>query len=353
MEGTMIDRKHQLYSLTGKTFQAPLYVNADGDLKTCAAENIPLVHWPDGSWCFEANRYIRQQFERGLSRHSRGGSLATFASQICHLLRYCWRVRTDPIALSDNQFCSFVGELISERDPRHPEMRARNNNSVIDIGRRCLSFLHSVGIHQGDINLVSPTGRIRATLKQYERPSSGGRFSKPSRPISYWDHTALPQPDPVTRRSPIAKEYVDALRKAAINIAHDLLAIANNRTPRHVTLHTRDRRLVVILLLETTGARRGEIALITVESVLAAQQMEFPMLRIPTLKKGKDKPPYRYVPIARHDLKVLADYIEFSRRPLIRKLLKGKSDHGFLLFNGMNGDALKEETITGEIKELA
>jgi integrase len=346
----MNQRSPQLHTLSGKTFRAPLYSDHEGRVVSCEADGVPLVTWPDGSWCHEGNRFIREAFEKARSRNGRGGSLAIFAGQISHLLRFCWRLRVHPLRLSDNEFFQFIQEITDEESLVYLGEPARNSNTVIDIGRRCISFLDCVGRHYGEDDFVSATGRIRASKRVALVPSRGK--GKAPRRVVYWHHPALPQADPKSTRAPVAKECIDKLRSAAITVAHESsLKVGPKPSPRYVTLHRRDRRLTSILLLECTGARRGEIVLIQVKAVLDADRMEHPMLKVPTLKKRKRRAPYRYIPISKADVRLLLDYIEYSRNPLLRKL--GVPDHGVLLVGSRDGQPLQANSITNDLRLLA
>ena len=341
-------RSRQLYSLTSASFEAPAYLTPAGELKTHPAENVPLLQWPSGQWCVEANRYIRELYERGLSRRDAGGSLATIASQISHLLRFCWASAVDPISLNDNQFRAFVGALVSEKTSTG--RRVRTNNTVIDIGRRALDFLHSVGAHAGDTAFVSKQGSIYAERR--EMPPSANRFYRSTgRLAMYWHHDSFPVGDSRASRGPIAKRCIAALRKAAITWARSVVDQVAGKSPDYAHFYTRDRRVVMLLLLEITGGRRREVGGITVASVYDARAMAQPMLRIPSIKKRGGKVGSRLIPISAHDLQVLLDYVEYSRRPLLRKL-KAK-EHGLLLVSSRTGASLSHKTITNEIKTLA
>jgi integrase len=77
------------------------------------------------------------------------------------------------------------------------------------------------------------------------------------------------------------------------------------------------------------------------------------MLLVPTLKKRGGQAMYRYLPISRADIAFILQYAEIHRRPIIRRKLKGKSDHGILLVNGVTGGPLQPNSITQEIRQLA
>ncbi|MEW5965797.1 MAG: site-specific integrase [Thermodesulfobacteriota bacterium] len=332
-------RKRQLYTLSEQCFAAPSFVDHAGRLHSRPASDLPLMIWPDGSWCSPANTFMRELFEKGLSRRNRGGSLAVAAANLTHLLRYCWGRRTDPRDLTDNQFREFISRLIEEPRSKQPDQKTRDANSVITIGRTCMQFLDSVGRHMGDNTLIGPDGRIRAQVKQHQVKIAGRGPGHSTKTIHYWDHPALPKPNTKRKRPPIPTAAIEDMRKAVAAIS--------------TTSHLRMRRHTTLKLLEITGARRGEIAGITVESVQNASRMEIPMLLVPTLKKRGGQAMYRYLPISRADIAFILQYAEIHRRPIIRRKLKGKSDHGILLVNGVTGGPLQPNSITQEIRQLA
>src|SRR5690242_9026924 len=105
MQPNDVDRaRRQLYILSASTFRSPNYVASDGEIVTQSADSVPLMRWPNGSWCHPANAFIRALYERGLSRRNKGGSLSIAACNISHLLRYCWSHRLDLVDLDDNDF---------------------------------------------------------------------------------------------------------------------------------------------------------------------------------------------------------------------------------------------------------
>lgn len=303
------------------------------------AESIPFLRWPDGSWCLPGNLYMLELFRRGLSRKNGGGTLFTYATNISHLLRYCWRHRVDPIDLTDDQFTQFILKLSAEKRRRRPEVDARNANSVIAIGRNCLDFLNSVGRHSCDDSFIGPQGRIQCEQKEFvvrtSRPGKGGA------PVvqKYWYHRALPPPDPKKKRLPIGSDLIDRLRAAV--------------EPSSKSTHRRKRRYIMIKLLEISGGRRAEIAALTVAAIRKAAGMEAPMLLIPTFKKRGGKGASRLIPIHPHDVRAIMDYIDVNRARVVRKTCGLSNDHGYLLISGRTGRPLKAATITKEIRLLA
>lgn len=324
----------QLYALSHSDYELPNYVDGDGRLHTRPADGFPLMIWPDGSWCHPANTFMRELLEKGLSRRNRGGSLGVAAAHISHLIRYCWRRRCDFVDLTDNQFSEFITDLQRQKRAHDPSQNQRDANSVIAIGRTCLALLECTSRHWGDDRLLGPQGRIRA--KQLQQTVKLGGGPRPStRTVAYWDHPSFPNPDPLKKRMPIATANIEDMRKSVFSVS--------------TTAHQRARRHTILKLLEVTGARRGEIALMKAESVKHAERMEHPMLKIPTLKKRGEALRYRYVPISRADLSFIAQYTDIHRRSVVRRSLKRNHDHGFLLVSGRTGEPLAAGTITQEI----
>lgn len=328
----------QLYALSQKSYRFPNYVDGDSRLHTRPADGFPLMIWPDGSWCHPANTFMRELLEKGFSRRNRGGSLGVAAAHISHLIRYCWRRRCDLVDLTDNQFSEFIIGLQSQNRVRDPSQNQRDANSVIAIGRTCLALLECTARHAVDEGLLGPQGRIRAKRLQHTIKIGGGPQSS-TKTVTYWDHSSFPNPDPLRKRIPIATANIEDMRKAVYSVS--------------TTAHQRARRHTVLKLLEVTGARRGEIALIKTESLVRAETMEHPVLKIPTLKKRGETLKYRYVPISRADLSFISQYADVHRRSVVRRTLKGNHDHGVLLVNGRTGEPLEAGTITQEVRLLA
>ena len=98
----------------------------------------------------------------------------------------------------------------------------------------------------------------------------------------------------------------------------------------------------MLLLLEATGARRTEVAYLTVDDVLAASKMKKPMLRIRTVKRSADEEDYRLLPISRTDIERLATFIRINRAAVIRKICGSSNDDGRLLISGaLNGRVIQ------------
>ena len=331
--------KRKLYTLTDSGFTLPLYIDEQSKVHDVLASNIPMLTWPDGSWCLPANLYMLELFSRGLSRKNRGGTLLSYATNISHLIRFCYSINLSFIDINDAQFSRFVTKLTKERKLGNPQQPERNSNSVIEIGRRSLEFLACVARLHNDKDFLGESGRIIAVQKEVLIYPSG--IKRRSRPLirKCWHHWSFPMPDPKKTRLPISTENIKKLRAAIVNSSN--------------TIYQRKRRFVMLKLLEITGGRRSEIAALTVESVIRATQMPEPRLTLLTAKRRGGRDEYREIPIAKHDLVFLVEFIEKNRRRIVRNTCGLEKDDGYVLVSETTGFRLRPNTITQEIAYLA
>lgn len=309
--------------------------HAHGNTITKDGSGLPFCCWPDGTPNNVANLYMLALRDRpgrggnGLSRHGgKGGSIGEYASKISPLIRYCFRYRTDFIALTDQQFSDFIAELRQERSINDPTISKRTETTLLAIGRICLDFLQFVGRLHGEDTFVSDNGSIRATMKTFTIITRSGRTIK----RSYLHHHSLHVSGRRYRtRDPIPSEHIMLLRDSANKI--------------HPSRHLQLRRNLMISLLEHTGARRSEVIEITVSDIRNAMKMSIPMLRLRTLKRGTYSE--RFIPISRVILNEAKKYIEFARRKSLHNI--NNKDHDRLFVQEKTGKPLGAGSITNEM----
>jgi site-specific recombinase XerD len=115
----------------------------------------------------------------------------------------------------------------------------------------------------------------------------------------------------------------------------------------------RCRKELMIASFEQTGARVGEIDLITVKDVEVAScdKGSAPMLRVTTLKK-RDRDHTRLIPVPRVFIQQAMKYIQRYRRRIIRKTIGSANDHGYLFVCHVKGTKLASGTLANEISDL-
>lgn len=321
----------QLYSLTGLGFSLP-YASEPGTRRVLvtAANNIPCVRWPNGHWCLPANLYLLDLYDQGLSRQGIGGTLATYASNIGHLVRFCFDHSVEFHELVDSQFARFIRELRTEKGAAGD--RKRSDNHVLAIANNCLDFLEFVALDRQDETLIGRHGRVKA-YRRVERARNSKYATRK------WIHSSLPTPDPKRRSHPIASGDVEALRAAVL--------------PASRGLRQRRRRYVMLKCLEITGGRRIEITRLQVADVVQAIESPHHQLRLMTAKRRGGKEDYRTVPCTLNDLREVWDFIRTTRRAVIKATIGLERDHGYVFVNERTGQMLRPNTITQEVFALA
>lgn len=319
----------QLYRLTTEGFHLPTAVDEQGRPHTSQVGRIPIVFWPDGAVCWEANLYLQHRLREGDSTRNRGGTLREYANHLSHLLRYCQAARVHFIDLTDAHFKRLLVNLSGEVDRTRPEQKKRGGNQVISIGRTCLRFLQFVDYLYPGVGLVGRNGRIRAEQKTARVQMGRAGI----REVSYLHHRDLPTPVARERRLPISTEAIEKLYAA-------------NRALSPSSF-IEERRSVMLHLFESLGARRIEISRITVSDVKRAMEAgpHTGFLRVSTAKQ-RGRHVQRYIPLPSGDLQRLGDYIELYRRRVIRRTIGLENDHGFLLISETTGQPLTLNALT-------
>lgn len=318
----------QLYRIAPKGFQLPSIVESEGRIVSIDAEGMPLFRWPNGRWCFPVNSFMFSLLRKNKARDSRGGTLGTYAAYLSHLVRFCSLRKTDFHELTDSLFTEFMTALHSEHRIDDSTALIREPNTTRAIGNVCLNFLSHISTLYSLPNFIGESGVIRA----YQKSSSFGKYT-----VTTWHHSSFPLRSNPRRRSPISARQIERLQSSATDIS--------------TSSFQKHRRFLMLRLLEITGGRRSEVALLTVASVRAAAKMAKPALSLIT-RKRKDNL-YRLVPITRHDVRLLLEFIDRPRQKVIKTTCGVSKDSGFVLINSRTGQGLRPNTITQEIYELA
>lgn len=306
----------KLVNLTDSDFTLPGASSLSRSVQTVDASSLPLLAWPNGSWCHPGNRYLQTLFERNLSRRNRGGSLSVAAYQLSHLIRFCWDGRIEPHELTDDEFSTFMHQLRSS---------SRSGTTLRQIGSHSLALILCECEHR----------QIKPSVQLLTRMS---RSRSRWRTTSSVSHRSFPPPSPRRRRFPISDVSLSTLYDAA--------------NGSDTNSHVRMRRIVMLRLLECSGARRSEISEIRVSDVRQANLDRSGLLRMVTLKRRTESPVERYVPISPANLELLTVYIDFYRRDALRRS-KATKDHGFLLVNDRRGTPLTPGGITLEVRKIS
>lgn len=288
-------------------------------------EKFPFIVYPDGSSCYIANMYLLELEEKNRSIHS----IKQYASNINYLVNFCFEKNIDFLKLNEDYLIDFSYKLRKETDINNPLKRIRNSNTLNNIIRTNLDFLNFIGHFHDNPNFIFNNIGAKTNSKNIKN----GELSVE---ISSWTHKCLESPSPKKTRIPISKEVIDKLYEAVVK--------------KNSSKFLQQRRIIMLRLLESTGARAGEIALIKINDVLEAFNNDGYM-KIITLKR-KNANSFRYVYIDLSDLNLIKNYINFYRKKIIKKTVGLDKDHNYLFINEQNGEKSFDTVISNDVNVL-
>lgn len=163
-------------------------------------------------------------------------------------------------------------------------------------------------------------------------------ISKSNKEIKSLYHICFPPREPIKRRSPISLNNIELMYANISKSCNSSFVQKKNR--------------VIIKLLEMTGARVGEIALLTVKNIENIFNEDKPVLKTRTLKRRGGLIEYRYIPVNKAHFNEISIYIKIYRNKIIRNTVGKTNDDGFLLINQNTGNKILPVTITNEINKI-
>ncbi len=326
-------RLEKLYTPLQVGFKLPKFVSLENRVIDKDASNIIFTYWPNDVPCIELNTYMITLWSRGYSLRNKGGSLRTYAREICHLLKYSYLNGTPFHQLTNDRFSFFI-ESLKSRDKYGN--RIRDDNTVLGIGRRCLAFLKFLEKYYNMDNFVGEDNCIITATEKVIIIKKGKRKIK----NTYWSHESFPEPIPQVKKHPIDIDAVEKIKKAAREVSDKALSL---------------RKQCLIAMLEQTGGRRSEINDLTVNDIETAMESSSltPKLRLVNLKSKNKKE--KFIPVPRALIDLLWRYKKYYRQAIIDdKISKGllKEDHGLFFISHTEGTPITDDTITSEISLL-
>lgn len=290
-------------------------------LRKCGG--LPLMSWPDYSACFEANCWIDQLRSNGLV----SVTSVQYGYLITWVLRYAHEKSVPLYEFNEYHFVSFMKQLKEENLELSVRSRSPRQNGII--GRKTLDFLEFVGTLHDITDLVAPQGRIQASKKIVQIRTPLGKRS-----VEIWFHSEVPIVDNTvsSKNKLLSKNQVESIKKAI-------------RTSQSAE-YFRNRQRMVFVVLEETGARREEAALISVKTVMEAKKMLPTSLLLSTSKKGGLSE--RLVEISPALLTLLEDYIKFDLTPFLESRNMKVTGSTPLFVSAKTLKSIQPNTITAE-----
>lgn len=327
-----------MYTRAGDDFELVNFVSAESGVVYFAAPRFPLMRWPNGHWCLEANLYIEKihKRDRGSGAAARpDGTAVTYAAHLNHLLRFCFRRRIGLTEMVDDEFTEFVDHLSEERDELTGKT-IRDISAVRAIATTTLSFIAYCGDLIGADNLVGLNGQIRAF--PCRNSTTRRRKDDVQTGIRHFHHSSFPTKGPVKRRRPISSGSLALLRKAAYSEG---------------SLYVQKRRATLLLLLEIVGGRREEIGRLKVENLLHTLSANPPKIELPWLAKKRGKDRGRAVAVSDQAAEQILSFIRYTRPLVLRARTRVNEETGALFLDARRGTPIRHETLSKEFRKLA
>lgn len=340
-------KKHQL-RINLENVEIPLFHNVlSDDYRYRTLLNMPMLYWPSGLPCIEANLYIMKGITtKNWSLKGKGGTAKANADLLPHIIRFCFSNNIHFSELNNAYFELFINGLMAEKHEtgKKKGQKVRSNTRVGKIGRQTLAFLVGIGKRLSDKTFIGESG-CRLTVEECEYKEYG-------KTVTYYNHVCIPTKDEYKKRLPVAISDVEKLMT--------FISAGENRN-----LVERNKSLVKAY--KATGGRRSEVANLQVSDIekALASEDKIPLLRLITLKQREhaleQEKEERFVPVYRTTLKSIAKYIKRNRARILKKVNKSRKekgmssieDHGYVFIGENSGLPLGPDTITTYFNQWA
>lgn len=307
---------------------------------------IFAVYWPDGRPCVCAEMFLLQKSEHLKLRSDDGGSLKVAATDLSHLVRFCWENKRNFWDLYDDDFFLFVRGLRCEMKHPGSAVRCRNDNTVGRIIETAVEFLFwlqahiLLGRHIVGPRRIGP--QIRLVEKSYRnrRGESSVRFKYPF----------TPTPDAPDPKRPISSSLRNQLWDGVSTLAQKTQSNLHQAERNYL----RARRELLLLLFEATGCRPGEAALLSVKD--NENCVSTGVITLTTLKRRRAKDPKRRIPLDKGTAIKLEVFIHKYRHDLLKRLraqgIEVRPEDKIFL-GCRNGDPLTSASLIRDFQRIA
>lgn len=351
-----MNTRTQLYSVS-RDVELPKSATYDTHEKRYhrRTEVVPAVVtlvWPNGFPCTLVEMYLLD-IAPLLTLREYGGSLRAKAAALSHLVRYCWNRRLNLWELHDAEFRDFIEYLSEELRVDRPTLRRRNRNTVRALIEECLAFfswLQSNIIR--DRTIVGPRDS-NPQIRLLPKKTSGYLGAQ----INKFVYAYTPPPDPTDPTGPIPSAIRNKLWDALLTKADPTIYTARFKSRykddflKELT-YLLARRELMLLLLEATGARPGELVRLSLSKNERCSSAN--RIIIPTLKRRRGKDPERSVPISGEVALKIELFIEKHRRALLERRMRRAAPPRAVdrLLLTIEGTPMSELTLTKDFQRI-
>lgn len=281
-------------------------------------KNFPYVKNNKGEPITPINMYLTSFLNTNLSE----SSIKRVAFSLKKLIDYCENNQLKLNNFFEDDLVNFSKFLQNEKDEKG---LARNSTTVNNILHQVIKFFEFFGstfLNEDDyakkmLNVVSfsvtKNGREKTIVK----------------------HKSMSLNAEKVTRNPISVESIDF--------------IYQNLDKLYVSKFAQERTKVLLKLLEHTGARIGEIALIRIKDIVNALESEKGLLQLTTFKRRREST--RVVPVDKMILNQINTFMKIYRSKIIKKTTKDK-DLGYLFLNEQTGLKINSSSLSNDFNRL-
>lgn len=314
-----------------------------------------IVCWPDRSPCLHVEWFLAEITPYVSVRRSDGSTLKVMASDLSHLVRFCWSKQVGFEDLTDVEFYAFIESLVYEGFGRSVFL-ARNRNTARRIVQHSTIFLQWL-----QENVV-----LNRTIigPREQSPQISAKIVNNAKGASYvscrLEHPRLPRKDPPGLKTPIAGPIItrlwDAVGTVCLPDAFSPRYKARFRSDAEFVAeieYLRSRRELLLTLLESTGCRPGELALMDVRNNANCSTKS--QLVLTTLKRRTNRRVTRLIPVDLGTAIAVESFISGARKQLLLRLKQRgviPQPQGSVFLCARKGTPLPEGSMAREFSRL-
>lgn len=285
-----------------------------GSLTFKKMKNFPFIKSKGGVSVVPINMYLTSH----LNTNNSESTIKRRAHCLNILVNYCENNNINVKNFSEDNLIELSHKLQTEKNI---DGDLRNNTTINNILLNIISFYDFFGN-------VFLNNNYTKNILNVEEVLFNNKMVRRHRAL-------LPEADKITR-NPIYKNDIDL--------------IYQNINQLYSSKFTQERVKVLLMLLEHTGARIGEVSLIKTSDITDAIQNEKGLLKLKTLKKRKNYE--RFVPVGKEILKQINMFIKIYRAKIIRKKLIKEKDHGYLFINEKTGQRISTNSLSNDFNRI-
>jgi integrase len=298
----------------------------DNNINTKNMESFPFVTYQNGMPCNVVNIYLQSHENEDLS----DSTLKKKAFDLSHLIKYCFNKKMEIVDFTEKDLFSLALNL--KENLNEKTIKNRRNTTINEILKNILYLYEHIGKNYfNDDEYCEKKFNAKKNKTNIKLNDSNNSIEKTG-----WHHKCFFPYSFKRKRTPISKNEIEMFYNAIPELSKSTFVIK--------------RTIVMLKLLEITGARSGELAYLKIEDIEKAYSESKPMLKMVTLK-NKIKA-IRFVPLEKIELKDIISFIKIHRSRIIRKTVGKLKDEGYLFISETTGKKILNVTLTNEIKRL-